>query len=145
MSPLYHLIYANSATVPFNAAALLTLLEKARINNKALGITGMLLYTDRCFFQVLEGEQGQLHRLFEIIDRDPRHGDVVTIIDEPISERSFSEWSMGLTLLSRDELSRIPGASALMLGGSTFDELREGRAKKLISTFLAGRWRANAA
>jgi hypothetical protein len=37
---------------------LLTLLAQSRKNNLPTDITGMLMYMEGCFFQVLEGEEG---------------------------------------------------------------------------------------
>ena len=58
-SSLEHMIYASVATQDFVGAPQLTeLLNKARVANEGVGLTGMLLHSDSdgSFFQVLEGE-----------------------------------------------------------------------------------------
>ncbi|MCK7501422.1 MAG: BLUF domain-containing protein [Comamonadaceae bacterium] len=55
MPPLAHCIYASAAAQPLDAAVPARMLEASRANNRRLGITGMLLYADGSFFQVLEG------------------------------------------------------------------------------------------
>ena len=50
------LIYASSATKAMSQDELKALLAKARTNNQRDNITGMLLYNDGNFLQVLEGE-----------------------------------------------------------------------------------------
>ncbi|MCA9058063.1 MAG: BLUF domain-containing protein, partial [Planctomycetaceae bacterium] len=52
---LVHLIYASAATVEFTHEDILALLKQAKAKNAPLGVTGMLLYEDGSFFQVLEG------------------------------------------------------------------------------------------
>ena len=49
------LVYVSAATVPFTDAALAQLLNISRKNNVAAGITGMLVYRDGDFLQILEG------------------------------------------------------------------------------------------
>jgi hypothetical protein len=53
---MFSIVYVSSALKPFSKTDLLTLLEKSRENNTSLGISGMLLYKDGNFMQVLEGE-----------------------------------------------------------------------------------------
>ncbi|HPB31711.1 MAG TPA: BLUF domain-containing protein, partial [Candidatus Sumerlaeota bacterium] len=55
-SNLIHLIYCSAAARPFSHKALTDLLGIARIHNARYGLTGMLLYSDGSFFQVLEGD-----------------------------------------------------------------------------------------
>ena len=89
MLNLIHLIYVSTAVQEFSAEDLLQLLDQARTKNARLGLTGMLLYTENNFFQVLEGEPAVVDELFQTISHDERHMKMVTIIREPISKRSF--------------------------------------------------------
>ena len=52
---MFYLIYVSSAIKLMHDDELLLLLEKARENNSRLGITGMLLYKEGNFMQMLEG------------------------------------------------------------------------------------------
>jgi hypothetical protein len=52
---VFALVYVSSATKPFSPDELSELLAQARVDNAALGITGMLLYSNGNFMQVLEG------------------------------------------------------------------------------------------
>ncbi|OYV16473.1 MAG: hypothetical protein CG438_1611, partial [Methylococcaceae bacterium NSP1-1] len=47
--------YASTALKDWTPEELLELLKVCRDNNAAKDITGMLVYSDRTFFQVLEG------------------------------------------------------------------------------------------
>jgi Sensors of blue-light using FAD len=96
---LYQLIYYSVASAEFGVDESLKMLLDARISNERRGITGMLLYHKGLFLQVLEGGREELASLSEKIFEDPRHHDVEQIAFEPISKRSFSNWSMGFANL----------------------------------------------
>lgn len=142
MDKLIHLIYSSTAICDFPEAELLGLLEKARARNGRLNVTGMLLYTDRSFFQVLEGERTAIEVLFADILQDPRHSQIVTIIREPIRKRAFSEWTMGYANITAADIREIVGLNDFFAEGRCFGQLDPGRAKKLLTAFRDGRWRA---
>jgi len=93
--PLIHLIYASSATRLMSSDELTELLKKSRENNAKREITGMLLYRNGNFVQVLEGPESEVNAVYEIIKKDPRHHDVTLILKRPIEKRDFGEWEMG--------------------------------------------------
>jgi hypothetical protein len=142
MSNLIHLIYASTAMQKFSAEDLLQLLDQARTKNARLGLTGMLLYTENNFFQVLEGEPAVVDELFQTITHDERHMKTVTIIREPIAKRSFGEWTMGFVSVTSADLQDITGLNDFFGEGSSFAQLSTGRAKKLLNAFKEGRWRS---
>jgi Sensors of blue-light using FAD len=138
---LSHLIYASSASPGFDAADLTAILNSARVKNARLDVTGMLLYTSGSFFQVLEGEDSVLNELIGTIAADPRHNNVTKIIEEPISERDFADWTMGFSEIKISDLKLIDGLSDFFQRGESFTSLPAGRAKKLLAAFADGRWR----
>lgn len=76
---------------------------KSKINNPRRGISGLLFYHNGRFLQIIEGEQDALEQLMAILQQDPRHTDIVRIIDENIYQRSFAQWNMDSLNLSPDE------------------------------------------
>lgn len=142
MSALIHLIYASAATRPLSTQELGQLLDQSRANNTRLGLTGMLLYADGSFFQALEGPSEVVTALYQKIEHDERHAQVTRIISEPIPRRYFSDWSMGFSNLSADDLARTPGANDFFGKAQSFNDVTYGRAKKLLAAFAAGRWRS---
>jgi len=140
---LIHCIYCSAGTVRFGETEMLSLLEKAREANAALGVTGMLLYEQGSFFQVLEGPAESVDALYEKIFRDKRHRRITKIIREPIEARDFSEWTMGYAGISRRDLREIEGLNDFFLTRQCFTELDPGRAKKLLEAFKDGNWRAS--
>lgn len=141
MSNLIHLIYNSAATYPFTEEDFSVMLRKARSKNASLDITGMLLYIEGCFFQVLEGPENVVIELAETVRQDPRHTRMTTIIQEPIAKRAFSEWTMGFTQMSLINLGDIEGLNDFFTIGKVLTDIDSGRAKKLLTAFKQGRWR----
>ena len=112
---LYSLVYTSQSTHPFSHEALLELLDKARVANAGLGVTGMLLYKDEAFIQALEGEQATVTDLAEKISRDPRHHAYFVCSQQNIDKREFPDWSMGFRdLNSADAMTGRPAFSEFM-------------------------------
>lgn len=139
---LVHCIYTSAGTMEFNKEQIVSLLEAARKNNSTLNVTGMLLYDDGAFFQVLEGDREVVEKLFEKISKDKRHDRVTKIIVEAIEERDFSEWTMGYSGVSKEDLKKITGLNDFFSTKKCFTDLDEGRSKKLLGAFKEGQWRA---
>jgi blue light- and temperature-responsive anti-repressor len=68
--------------------------QSARRNNSELKVTGALFFNSAYFAQVLEGPKLGIEKIFEDIQRDPRHGDVIVLSSETGGPRDFPEWSM---------------------------------------------------
>lgn len=134
---MYTLVYVSSAVNPLTQAELAGLLAKSRANNESLGISGMLLYKDGNFMQVLEGEEKQVLALSAKISRDPRHHGLMVLLKEHQPERTFSEWSMAFRDLNSEEVKRLPGFSEFLNVSLTdrtfFDD--PSRAQRLLLTF----------
>jgi len=141
MANLIQLIYCSAAEHEFTPSELTNMLDVSRRHNATVGVTGMLLYAQYSFFQVLEGEQEQVDRLMQLIRQDQRHKSIAIIIREPIAQRSFGDWSMGYAALAPSEADAIIGSNDFFTEGKSFAALSEGRAKKLLNAFKHGRWR----
>lgn len=70
------------------------ILDNSRSNNSQAGITGALMFNSGLFAQVLEGPAEAVEQTFERIQCDQRHADISLVLSEPVSERSFEQWSM---------------------------------------------------
>jgi hypothetical protein len=106
---IYQIIYGSTETRAFTSLELAELLRKARINNAGLGITGMLLYHDRSFMQILEGDKEKVDALFDKIQRDSRHGGVTVFCRSQSVQREFGEWSMAFHAPTDDEIAGVGG------------------------------------
>ena len=54
---LYRLIYVSQAVAGLEYPDFIQILQKSEFNNKQVGITGMLVFGDSMFLQVLEGSR----------------------------------------------------------------------------------------
>ena len=70
------------------------ILQSARRNNRKQNVTGALFFNSAYFAQALEGPKLAIEKIFENIQRDPRHGDVTVLSSETGGHRDFPEWSM---------------------------------------------------
>ncbi len=68
----------------------------ARARNKAIGVTGMLLFHDGTFLQALEGEQRAVNEVFASVQSDARHRDIAVLHRGPgFEQRVFGDWPLG--------------------------------------------------
>jgi hypothetical protein len=105
-----HLIYASRAVARFDTDALTALLEQSRARNGSLDVTGLLLFAQGSFLQVLEGPDAAVDEVYASIERDERHAGVRLLCREPIGERRFPDWTMGFETPDEDRLAHeLPG------------------------------------
>ncbi|MCK6579990.1 MAG: BLUF domain-containing protein [Anaerolineae bacterium] len=106
---MFSLVYVSFAAHDLNDEALKDILKVARETNQQMEITGMLLYRDGFFIQVLEGDEDKVKALFARIAADPRHRNVLTVHTGRVESRRFPDWTMGFNKLSDSDLDQIPG------------------------------------
>ena len=110
---LIQLIYLSSLSDVKLEHEIGKIVESSVRHNKENGITGMLLYANGNFLQVLEGERNAVEETFARIRADPRHYDIIDLVREPIAERHFSQWSMGYQHLNEDYIRAFPKCATL--------------------------------
>jgi len=101
--------YVSRTREPMGAEQLLDLLMQCRENNQQQDITGMLLYGNGTFLQVLEGDDSVIDELVAQILEDPRHADIEVLSRESLDQRDYAEWSMGFDLVSDESLREVQG------------------------------------
>lgn len=100
---LVSLSYVSDATEEFGILALMQLVDKASRRNKSLNITGVLSFDNGRFGQILEGKPKDVELVWDAIQRDPRHSNVVSLGMKRINSRRFANWSM--RLCGREEIT----------------------------------------
>ncbi len=88
---------------------LMDILHNARQHNSAVGISGVLLYSEGTFIQVLEGQDKVIDALYLRISADNRHKNVIKLIEGPIEEKSFSQWVMGFSVVDHEVTKGLVG------------------------------------
>jgi hypothetical protein len=99
----------STAQILFTPARIEELLHQSRVNNTREGITGLLIFRDGTFMQVLEGPQEAVERLYRKVKADERHYAVVTLFEGPITERRFPRWAMDFRNLRDPDVRKLPG------------------------------------
>ena len=89
---LVRLMYASRAAASVDQEELVAILRKSKANNPAIGVTGVLCYSEGVFLQVLEGGRSAVNQLYNRIAADDRHTQVELLSYEEIGERSFAGW-----------------------------------------------------
>ena len=110
MNSLTSLIYASDAAADFREHQIPGLLKTIRPANAKRGITGMLIFNQHSFLQVLEGEVAAVESLFAHIALDPRHSGVTCLTVEPVESRSFSDWYMDFATVDAVDVPELGGA-----------------------------------
>jgi adenylate cyclase len=87
--------YISRIARPLSPEEIETIGRVSGENNRAANITGLLVYFEKLFFQIIEGDDEEAEGLFAKIGQDPRHSDVLRLKTEnAITERLFPTWFM---------------------------------------------------
>ncbi len=104
---LTQVIYV-SELIDRDSAVLASILESAVRHNQQNNITGMLLYAEGHFIQVLEGDEPAVLETYQRIWDDPRHHYITLLHADPVPKRCFGGWSMGFKHLGPQEAAAFP-------------------------------------
>lgn len=118
---MLQVVYVSTATKFMMIEDLQALLEKSRVKNKEKDITGILLYSNRTFIQVLEGDNANVKELYDVIIKDERHENCTLIQEVEIDEKSFGNWSMGFRNLENVDITMLEDFNSFLLSNDTND------------------------
>jgi hypothetical protein len=131
---VFYLIYVSHAADGLKSSDLHDILNKAHEVNANLGITGLLLYKNKRFMQLIEGQEDTVRGLYQKILQDPRHRDLIVLQEDTEPERQFPEWSMAFR-----NLNTLPSADKLESGEIEFAddalERHSNKATQLLHLF----------
>ena len=134
---LYHLGYVSTEAIKFSDEALVALLSEARTANTDRDVTGLLLYREGSFYQVLEGSESAVMATFQDIEGDPRHKEVRVLFNGETDAREFADWQMGFLNLDGVDVDTLSGFSDFMTRDAEPQEFLENlsRGKRLALMF----------
>ena len=85
----YAICYVSTAKSNLLKDEINEILSMTEIANNQRGITGLLLYSEGNFFQIIEGEKEETERLYKDIKNDARHFNLIKVFGKEISKDSF--------------------------------------------------------
>ncbi|HAS44022.1 MAG TPA: bluf domain protein [Microscillaceae bacterium] len=92
---LSELIYVSRRSISCTDKDVEQILEASIRRNSKKGLTGVLLYSQTQFIQVLEGESDVILNLYDHIKKDKRHKNALLVSLKLIEKRYFPSWQMG--------------------------------------------------
>jgi len=104
---MFRIVYTSRLSAEMNDGLLNDIASAAIRNNSASDITGILLFTDGAFMQVLEGPKDAVEGLMATISADPRHTNVKRLFHGGAGERSFPDWHMKIKQLTAQEIEGV--------------------------------------
>ena len=128
---MFHAACASTAPRLLTKAELRSMMKDARENFTESGVTGMLLYSEGSFLQVLEGHRDEVIKLVDRIKVDPLHKDLHTLLNGEMEHHLFHDWTMAFRNLTDASLSRAPGFSDFLNTPYTGDEFSDNPASCL--------------
>ena len=90
----FQLLYFSRGRNDLRTEDIDEILETAHATNPGLEITGLLLFEQGHFLQLLEGPEANVRALYQRIANDPRHSGSTIIFTRTVSERDFANWNM---------------------------------------------------
>jgi hypothetical protein len=140
-SGLWQMVYASAASSEFAPSDLDEVLRVARERNALIGVTGMLLYVESSFLQILEGDINRLDLLFDRIKDDPRHTQILLLLRAPIDQRSFTSWTMGYSQVTFGEIQEASGVNTFFATPEDYADLGDVKLAKVLDLFRSGSFR----
>lgn len=114
---VYQVLYHSRATPPPSDTQLQALLAQSRAYNAQHGITGLLLYSNGCYVQALEGPKHQVQALYARIQADTHHTQVLTVSQGPRPERRFADWNLRFGSVAPPVVEQVLAVVADLLAG----------------------------
>ena len=107
---LHCIAYVSSAKAAMSPPQLEKLLRDARLNNSTRAVTGVLLYAQGNFMQVLEGSRDRVTDTFRRIRHSRLHGGIIELANEAVQFRQFEGWSMAYCGATWENLMQFQAA-----------------------------------
>ena len=101
---VYALIYTSRAKSAISDDELLKILKVSRKNNTIANITGVLLYRNQHFIQLLEGPEEAVNRIYDTIKQDERHHHIQLVYSGSKENRQYEGWTMGFVHMEQYQL-----------------------------------------
>lgn len=106
---MYYLIYISTAVKLLTEEELRSILIASRKKNTAKNITGLLLYSEGVFIELLEGDKMEVILAYKKIEIDREHKNLIILSTGESTGRIFPDWSMGYTADNKTSVQKMSG------------------------------------
>lgn len=110
MKEVFQIVYLSHATEELLKKPMEhidDIIDEAKASNEERNITGLLLYRNGLFMQLLEGTKEDVLYTLGKVATDKRHGNILTILKQFGEARLFDTWSMTLRKLNDQDVVDI--------------------------------------
>ena len=107
---MHAIAYVSAATWNLLDEQVEHIVTESRRLNALNGITGVLLYCDGNFMQYFEGEQDAVIETFTRIRASESHYQLNELMNQPILEREFGDWTMRFSRPRPEEFVELAAA-----------------------------------
>lgn len=118
------------------------LVADANAKNQLFGVTGILLFNGSHFFQLLEGPEEAIVKIYNHICEDNRHNNLVELMRDYAPSRRFGNVGMELFDLRKHDEDTVLEA-VLKKGTSKYKLTYDDRALQFLCTFVEAREQEN--
>ena len=128
------LVYLSDAKFGLEKSDIEKILTSSRRNNLNDEVTGLLIYSDGVFIQILEGVGETVERVFQRILDDSRHENVEILLDATVESRAFANWEMAFIESTPEELGQRAGVDGALDRSEVLRLLNQDQSR--VTTFL---------
>ncbi|WP_076999396.1 BLUF domain-containing protein [Variovorax sp. KK3] len=115
--PLHEILYCSLLAPQCPTDAVGHIVSQARARNAHESITGLLVFDGMHFCHHIEGPRGNVLRLLDRIEADPRHVEMKVLHEGALDVRRYLRFDMGLAHVEEtdhvEDLCMLDGAEAL--------------------------------
>ena len=142
---MIRLAYISKQTVPLSTDEIKRILQQSIRNNASKSITGMLLFYNGTFLQILEGNEKSIKDLYEALELDSRHKDLAVVYKKEIDDPSFTSWSMGFVdveeILNKGDKDFVHLFNEAFNKNAENTEIVKDKINTIMEKFQHGAWR----
>ncbi len=133
---LFRIVYVSDAVgdAALGLLPLIDIIGASDRNNRRDHLTGVLMRHEGRFFQAVEGARVDLDRLMARLRADRRHVNIRILVDAPIAQRLFADWSMAQVDMPSALASLVSGAMSDPLIADQIDQILIDASRAMAAT-----------
>ena len=130
----YAISYVSTAAPGLDEKQVEEIFKKTNAHNNGNGITGILLFSEGNFFQVIEGEKSIILDLYDKIQQDKRHQNIIKIFGREIKEENFVNYET--EFISEKKKQNLETVDDYLNNIRSLDQPSQNAVRNILSAFL---------